>query len=62
MPTLHLYSQAGFKPTAAHSFIAELERRGLLLHHYTTNIDGLETAAGGSCVTHAHGTLGACSN
>jgi NAD-dependent deacetylase sirtuin 2 len=35
-----------FKPTAAHFFIKLLEDKGLLVRHYTQNIDTLERCAG----------------
>lgn len=34
------------KPTTAHYFIKLLEQKGVLLRHYTQNIDGLEDLTG----------------
>jgi len=36
----------GFKPTPSHHFIKHLSDKGILLRHYTQNIDGLERKAG----------------
>lgn len=48
-----------FRPTASHHFIKLLETKGLLLRHYTQNIDTLERAAGLSDrrLVEAHGTF-----
>lgn len=35
-----------FKPSITHFFIRVLQEKGLLLRHYTQNVDGLENAAG----------------
>ncbi|XP_037093544.1 NAD-dependent protein deacetylase sirtuin-2-like isoform X2 [Pollicipes pollicipes] len=47
------------KPTICHRFIRLLEQKGLLLRHYTQNIDTLERAAGVSDerIVEAHGTF-----
>ncbi|XP_043191691.1 NAD-dependent protein deacetylase sirtuin-2-like [Amphibalanus amphitrite] len=47
------------KPTLCHRFIRLLEQKGLLLRHYTQNIDTLERAAGVSDdkIVEAHGTF-----
>jgi len=47
------------KPTLCHRFIRLLEEKGLLLRHYTQNIDTLERAAGLSHerIVEAHGTF-----
>lgn len=53
-----------FKPTKAHYFIKLLSEKGLLLRHYTQNIDTLEHVAGipSDKIVEAHGTfhLGHC--
>ena len=36
----------GFQPTPSHRFIKQLSDKGILLRHYTQNIDGLERKAG----------------
>lgn len=36
----------GFKPTVSHYFIRLLHEKGMLLRHYTQNIDTLERIAG----------------
>ena len=36
----------GFRPTPSHCFIKKLSDRGLLLRHYTQNIDGLDRKVG----------------
>jgi NAD-dependent deacetylase sirtuin 2 len=36
----------GYKPTTSHYFIRLLHEKGLLLRHYTQNIDNLEREAG----------------
>lgn len=48
-----------FKPTPCHYFIKLLEEKGLLLRHYTQNIDTLERVAGISDkkLVEAHGTF-----
>ena len=48
-----------FSPTPSHLFIRLLERKGLLLRHYTQNIDTLERVAGisGDKLVEAHGTF-----
>lgn len=50
MPFIDLAKELwpGFKhsPTLTHSFIALLDKKGLLLRNYTQNIDGLELIAG----------------
>ncbi|ERL95803.1 hypothetical protein D910_01477 [Dendroctonus ponderosae] len=47
-----------FKPTACHYFIRLLHENGLLLRHYTQNIDALERVAGipDEKLVEAHGT------
>ncbi|XP_018405777.1 PREDICTED: NAD-dependent protein deacetylase sirtuin-2 isoform X1 [Cyphomyrmex costatus] len=49
----------GFKPTISHYFIRLLWEKGLLLRHYTQNIDTLERIAGLSPdkLVEAHGTF-----
>ena len=49
-----LYPEA--KPNAAHSALAEMERRGKLKAVITQNIDGLHQAAGSQSVLELHGT------
>ncbi|KAJ3110851.1 NAD-dependent histone deacetylase sir2, partial [Phlyctochytrium bullatum] len=49
------------KPSYAHHFIAELERRNKLVRNYTQNIDGLETIAGIKKVVFCHGSFAASS-
>uniref|UniRef100_A0A0A9YER2 NAD-dependent deacetylase sirtuin-2 n=1 Tax=Lygus hesperus TaxID=30085 RepID=A0A0A9YER2_LYGHE len=48
-----------YKPTIAHYFIKLLEEKGLLLRHFTQNVDGLERLAGVSDtrMIEAHGTV-----
>ncbi|GLV40123.1 Sirtuin 2 [Carabus blaptoides fortunei] len=48
-----------FKPTICHYFLKILEQKGLLLRHYTQNIDTLERVAGISDekLVEAHGTF-----
>lgn len=48
-----------FKPTPCHYFIKLLHDKGLLLRHYTQNIDTLERIAGipGEKLVEAHGTF-----
>ncbi|KAJ2768345.1 NAD-dependent protein deacetylase sirtuin-2 [Coemansia nantahalensis] len=48
-----------FAPTASHFFVKLLAQRGLLLRHYTQNIDCLERAAGveSSLIVEAHGSF-----
>lgn len=48
-----------FKPTPCHYFIKLLHDKGLLLRHYTQNIDTLERIAGipGDKLVEAHGTF-----
>ncbi|EFN80021.1 NAD-dependent protein deacetylase sirtuin-2 isoform X2 [Harpegnathos saltator] len=49
----------GFKPTLSHYFIRLLWEKGLLLRHYTQNIDTLERVAGlpAEKLVEAHGTF-----
>ena len=49
------FSQA--KPNAAHTALAELERRGLVVGIITQNVDGLHQAAGSRSVIDLHGRL-----
>ena len=44
------------RPNAAHYFLAELERRGILKAVVTQNIDGLHQKAGSKAVYEIHGT------
>lgn len=48
-----------FKPTPSHYFVKMLEEKGLLLRHYTQNIDTLERIAGidAELLVEAHGTF-----
>lgn len=48
-----------FRPTVAHSFIRLLYDKGLLLKHFTQNIDCLERQAGlpGEMIVEAHGSF-----
>ncbi|XP_053693459.1 NAD-dependent protein deacetylase Sirt2-like [Sabethes cyaneus] len=48
-----------FKPTPSHYFVKLLEEKGLLIRHYTQNIDTLERIAGISAdkLVEAHGTF-----
>ncbi|KAJ1523502.1 hypothetical protein ONE63_001354 [Megalurothrips usitatus] len=48
-----------FKPTPCHYFIRLLNEKGMLLRHYTQNIDTLERVAGipGEALIEAHGTF-----
>lgn len=48
-----------FKPTLCHYFIKLLNKKGLLLRHYTQNVDALEHVAGipGDKIVEAHGTV-----
>ncbi|XP_044744489.1 NAD-dependent protein deacetylase sirtuin-2-like isoform X1 [Coccinella septempunctata] len=48
-----------FKPTPCHYFIKLLDDKGILLRHYTQNIDTLERVAGipGDKIVEAHGTF-----
>lgn len=48
-----------FKPTPSHYFVKLLEQKGLLIRHYTQNIDTLERIAGISeeKIVEAHGTF-----
>lgn len=48
-----------YRPTPSHYFIRLLQEKGLLLRHYTQNIDGLEKVAGvpADKVVEAHGTF-----
>lgn len=48
-----------FKPTPSHYFVKLLENKGLLIRHYTQNIDTLERIAGISAdkLVEAHGTF-----
>ncbi|KAK0159558.1 hypothetical protein PV327_010654 [Microctonus hyperodae] len=49
----------GFKPTISHYFIRLLWEKGLLLRHYTQNVDTLERVAGlpNEKLVEAHGTF-----
>ena len=49
----------GYKPTPSHYFIKLLHDKGLLLRHYTQNIDTLERVAGlpEEKLVEAHGTF-----
>ena len=49
----------GFKPTPSHYFIRLLCEKGLLLRHYTQNVDTLERVAGlpQEKLVEAHGTF-----
>ncbi|XP_014238783.2 NAD-dependent protein deacetylase sirtuin-2 [Trichogramma pretiosum] len=49
----------GYKPTVSHFFIRFLHEKGLLLRHYTQNIDNLERLAGipDEKLVEAHGTF-----
>lgn len=49
----------GFRPTLSHYFIRLLWEKGLLLRHYTQNIDTLERIAGlpPEKLVEAHGTF-----
>mmetsp|Transcript_28822 Transcript_28822/g.59012 ORF Transcript_28822/g.59012 Transcript_28822/m.59012 type:complete len:521 (-) Transcript_28822:138-1700(-) len=55
-----------FSPTLTHSFVALLEKKGLLLRNYTQNIDGLEVLAGLSeeriVECHGHFRTASCIN
>lgn len=48
-----------FKPTPSHYFVRMLQEKGLLLRHYTQNIDTLERLAGieSDKLVEAHGTF-----
>ncbi|XP_058813876.1 NAD-dependent protein deacetylase Sirt2-like [Topomyia yanbarensis] len=48
-----------FKPTPSHYFVKLLEQKGLLIRHYTQNIDTLERIAGinEDKIVEAHGTF-----
>ena len=48
-----------YKPTPCHYFLRMLYERGLLLRHYTQNVDALERIAGipEEKIVEAHGTL-----
>lgn len=48
-----------YRPTIAHSFIRLLHDKGILLKHFTQNIDCLERQAGvpGECIVEAHGSF-----
>ena len=48
-----------FQPTPCHYFIRLLAEKGLLLRHFTQNIDTLERVAGvdGEKIVEAHGTF-----
>ncbi|XP_067013051.1 NAD-dependent protein deacetylase sirtuin-2 [Anabrus simplex] len=48
-----------FKPTVCHYFVRLLHEKGLLLRHYTQNIDTLERVAGipDEAIVEAHGTF-----
>lgn len=48
-----------FRPTPSHYFVKLLEQKGLLIRHYTQNIDTLERIAGISAekIVEAHGTF-----
>jgi len=49
----------GFHPTPSHYFVKLLHDKGLLLRHYTQNVDGLERLAGvpGEKIVEAHGSF-----
>ncbi|XP_011306222.1 NAD-dependent protein deacetylase Sirt2, partial [Fopius arisanus] len=49
----------GYKPTPSHYFVRLLWEKGLLLRHYTQNVDTLERIAGlpGEKLVEAHGTF-----
>ena len=49
----------GYQPTPCHKFIKKLSDKGLLLRHYTQNIDGLERQAGVPArkLVEAHGSF-----
>lgn len=49
----------GYKPTPSHYFLKLLHDKGLLLRHYTQNIDTLERMAGlpEEKIVEAHGTF-----
>lgn len=46
-----------FQPNSAHLALAELERRGLVQHVITQNVDGLHQRAGSRDVLELHGSL-----
>ncbi len=52
-------SGSSFSPTPCHFFVRLLNKRGLLLRHYTQNVDALERAAGidADRIVEAHGTV-----
>lgn len=50
-------SSLGPQPSLTHRFIAELDRRGVLLRNYTQNLDLLELAAGVRRVFFCHGSF-----
>lgn len=52
----YIYTMKYVKPGAAHLFLAELERRGMLCGIATQNIDGLHQAAGSKVVFELHGS------
>ena len=41
---LHELRRKEYVPTACHKLLAQLERRGSLLHAYSANYDGIESA------------------
>jgi len=49
----------GFHPTPSHYFVKLLYDKGLLLRHYTQNVDGLERLAGvpDDKIVEAHGSF-----
>ncbi len=58
-----LYPDGRFRPTPTHHFIRLLEEKGLLLRHFTQNIDGLERLANVSPakIVEAHGGFSSAS-
>jgi len=54
----------GYQPTPCHKFIKKLHDKGLLLRHYTQNIDGLERRTGlpAEKLVEAHGSFAAGSH
>lgn len=54
-----LFPGQKYRPTVSHFFIKLLHEKGLLLRHYTQNIDGLEREAGMSSdlIVEAHGSF-----
>mmetsp|Transcript_7639 Transcript_7639/g.25159 ORF Transcript_7639/g.25159 Transcript_7639/m.25159 type:complete len:232 (-) Transcript_7639:341-1036(-) len=54
---LHELRRRECVPTTCHKLLAQLERRGSLLHAYSANVDGLESAAGVRRVSYLHGSV-----